>query len=189
MEIITRAEAKAQGLVRYFTGVPCKHGHMCERLVRSATCVECSNAASRNWNLKHGYSSKYYGDHKDEMVAIAKEWRKNNADRVREYGRTPYGRQIATLNQMRRRAYSKGIGYDMTRDDLTIPTMCPILNIPLIRTEGTRSDSSPSYDRIDNTKGYTKDNVRVISWRANRLKSDATIEELESILDYMKNKE
>jgi hypothetical protein len=33
-------------------------------------------------------------------------------------------------------------------------------------------------DRKDNARGYVKDNVRVISWRANRLKSDATLEEL-----------
>jgi 5-methylcytosine-specific restriction endonuclease McrA len=39
-EIVTRAEAQAQGLNRYFTGKPCKHGHIAERRM-CAGCVEC----------------------------------------------------------------------------------------------------------------------------------------------------
>jgi hypothetical protein len=37
---------------------------------------------------------------------------------------------------------------------------------------------SPTLDRIDNSKGYIVGNVWVISMRANRLKSDATVDEL-----------
>jgi hypothetical protein len=40
-KIITRAEAKALGLKRYFTGKPCKRGHVCERLVSNRACLEC----------------------------------------------------------------------------------------------------------------------------------------------------
>src|SRR5690242_13474503 len=39
--IITREQALAAGLTRYFTGKPCKSGHVCERLVTTRTCVEC----------------------------------------------------------------------------------------------------------------------------------------------------
>jgi hypothetical protein len=43
-QITTRAEAKASGARRYFTGKPCKHGHIAERYtVSSALCVECIN--------------------------------------------------------------------------------------------------------------------------------------------------
>lgn len=38
--------------------------------------------------------------------------------------------------------------------------------------------SSPSLDRIDNRMGYVPGNVWVISWKANRMKSDASMEEL-----------
>lgn len=41
MQIITRAEAKAQGLKRYFTGKPCKHGHTTFRQVVNGTCITC----------------------------------------------------------------------------------------------------------------------------------------------------
>jgi len=39
--IITRKEAKAKGLKRYFTGKPCKRGHISERLVCNKGCIEC----------------------------------------------------------------------------------------------------------------------------------------------------
>ena len=39
--VITRANARAAGLHRYFTGEPCPHGHVVERHVRSGGCVEC----------------------------------------------------------------------------------------------------------------------------------------------------
>lgn len=42
MEIITREEARAKGLKRFFTGMPCKNGHIAERYVASKTvCVQC----------------------------------------------------------------------------------------------------------------------------------------------------
>ena len=52
MQIISRAEAIKQGLKRYFTGKPCKHGHVAEREVFNATCVECERAAAKKYRLK-----------------------------------------------------------------------------------------------------------------------------------------
>lgn len=46
-KIITRKEAKDKGLTRYFTGIPCKHGHLTERLVSSKYCIECQNLYNR----------------------------------------------------------------------------------------------------------------------------------------------
>lgn len=42
-EVVTRAEAKARGLIRYFTGKPCKHGHVAERYVSTGFCMRCSH--------------------------------------------------------------------------------------------------------------------------------------------------
>lgn len=41
MELISRKEAKEKGLTRYFTGAPCKHGHISERSVSNHGCTEC----------------------------------------------------------------------------------------------------------------------------------------------------
>lgn len=74
-----------------------------------------------------------------------------------------------------------------------LPDHCPILGIKL-NYDGTnesksgysgRMDNSPSIDRIDSNKGYTADNIHVISWRANRIKNDSTVEELRLLANYM----
>lgn len=40
--MVTREEARRQGLVRFYTGAPCRRGHVVERLTRSGICVECN---------------------------------------------------------------------------------------------------------------------------------------------------
>jgi len=83
----------------------------------------------------------------------------------------------------KRRAWKKGFEHTISHTDITIPSHCPLLGIPLFRAEGqdgSRSNS-PSLDRIDSSKGYTPDNIWVISNKANSIKSNATVEELEQI--------
>lgn len=77
------------------------------------------------------------------------------------------------------RAAKKGIDFNITEKDISIPEVCPLLEIPIVI--GTKDDyeNSPSLDRIDNTKGYTKDNVWIISKKANSMKNSATPEELD----------
>jgi len=56
----------------------------------------------------------------------------------------------------------------------------------LERGVGVMQDASPSLDRINNLLGYVKGNVHVISMKANRIKTDATVEELEQVVSYLK---
>ncbi|MEJ0006233.1 MAG: hypothetical protein WDM77_07565, partial [Steroidobacteraceae bacterium] len=49
MDIVSRKDARARGLKRYFTGVPCLHGHIAERFVSRMTCVTCNSAYSAAW--------------------------------------------------------------------------------------------------------------------------------------------
>lgn len=67
------------------------------------------------------------------------------------------------------RAPIKGFSFNLDRSDVVVPEICPVFNTPMER---------PSLDRIDSSRGYEKGNVRVISWRANMLKNNATKEEL-----------
>lgn len=89
----------------------------------------------------------------------------------------------------KQRAKEKGLAFNLIIEDIFIPEFCPILNIKLERGEGRVQKSSPVLDRIDNTKGYLKENVRVISQRANQLKSDVTVEQLKRLLEYMEKKD
>lgn len=67
-----------------------------------------------------------------------------------------------------------------------IPTHCPILGIPVYPMVGNKGGGahSPSIDRIIPERGYVPGNIVIISNRANRLKSDATIDELRAIASF-----
>lgn len=95
-------------------------------------------------------------------------------------------RQI--LKSARRRARLNGWGFDLELSDIVIPYVCPIFGLPLQKGDKKRHASSPSLDRIDSSKGYVKGNIWVISWRANELKFDATLEELETLLAALKRR-
>ena len=88
----------------------------------------------------------------------------------------------------KKRALRKGFDFNLEIEDIPqIPKICPMLGIE-IKANTTHSplDSSPSLDRIDNTKGYIKGNIQIISNRANRIKSDATVEELEKLINFLR---
>lgn len=77
------------------------------------------------------------------------------------------------------RARHRGIEFTITAADVTIPEHCPYLGIRLqFGEKGRPRFCSPSLDRIDPSKGYVPGNVRVISYMANAMKSNASAEQL-----------
>lgn len=87
----------------------------------------------------------------------------------------------------KKRAEEKGWHFNIELSDIKIPKICPLLEIPLCEhSTRDRHYDAPSLDRINSSKGYTKDNIWVISHRANQIKNDATIEELEKITNNFK---
>jgi len=93
------------------------------------------------------------------------------------------------LNASKQRARNKNREHTITVEDIKAiyPTdgCCPIFGMKLeFNTAGFR-ENSPSIDRIDSTKGYTPDNIQIISWKANRIKGYASIQELEMLLAYL----
>lgn len=96
---------------------------------------------------------------------------------------------IKSISTTRKRAKSKSIRHSIKYEDLLpIPSKCPLLDIPLYYTLNKVTDNTPSIDRIDNDYGYTKDNVWIISNKANRIKSNVSINELELLLQNLKLK-
>ena len=107
----------------------------------------------------------------------------NNEKRQKWYQKDP--RSVMLLSA-KARANRDGLPFDLTREDIVVPDVCPVLGIPLYVGDRNQHDNAPSLDRKDSTQGYVKSNVVVISYRANRIKNDATIEELEKVLAYSK---
>jgi hypothetical protein len=83
-----------------------------------------------------------------------------------------------------KRSVVRGSTFSITVGDVVIPTHCPVLGIPLFVGNRQQKDNSPTIDEIHPGGGYVKGNIAVISWRANRLKSDATLEEMRKVVKY-----
>lgn len=98
------------------------------------------------------------------------------------------------LRRARRRAEEKGYPFSITEEDVIVPETCPVFGTPLKAARGEfhknrfgGKANSPSIDKIIPSLGYVPGNVRVISWRANRLKNDASLEELEALVRWLRS--
>lgn len=95
--------------------------------------------------------------------------------------------EYSMLKSARSRAKKEGWDFNLEISDIIIPEFCPILKVKIGNVRDRSGDSySPSLDRVDNSKGYIKGNVRVITQKANRMKQDCSIEQLETIIKYIK---
>lgn len=113
---------------------------------------------------------------------------KNSKSHIRrkEHSREYYiaNREYEMWRHAKKRAKQNNLEFSIEITDIIIPTICPVFGTPIILDKG-RCDNSPSLDRIDNTKGYTKDNICIISWRANNIKHVGTSEEHRKIAEYI----
>jgi hypothetical protein len=89
------------------------------------------------------------------------------------------------LQAAKKRAESQNLAFEITRDDLLLPEKCPVFGTPLVVGDRRCTGDSPSVDRVVPELGYVPGNVRIISLRANRLKSNGTEEELRALVRYM----
>jgi 5-methylcytosine-specific restriction endonuclease McrA len=122
--LVTRAQAKAAGLKRYFTGEPCKRGHLAERKVSDRKCCECGLAAGRQlrsrnpekarenyrrWasrnpeKVKRAYEAWRHRN-PEKAKASHKNWLSRNPDKVRSYAKKSYHRDVkASRRKLRER--------------------------------------------------------------------------------------
>jgi hypothetical protein len=91
--------------------------------------------------------------------------------------------------QTKIRAKRNNIPFSITKEEwiAMYPNdgMCPVFKTPFVWGETFDRENSPSFDRIIPELGYIIGNVKVISWRANRIKSNSTLKELELLVSYL----
>lgn len=135
-------------------------------------------------------NQKYYDLHREDINRKARKREESNPElRKRSRRKLKNENPVHVLfMQTKSRAKQSGIPFDIKETDLSVPEICPVLGIPLHWDIGRRSPNTPSIDRLVPHLGYTKDNIAVISWRANRLKNDGTSSELRTIADWMDSK-
>lgn len=122
MQIISYVDAKAKGLKRYFTGKPCKRGHMSERFVSHCGCIECAYDRTNEWGKQNapikfeifsrfidknpGYQAKWVKENPESRRKNARKWYVANSERAiqtslnwaknnREKARTRYRNRLA----------------------------------------------------------------------------------------------
>ncbi len=171
------APAATAPTAAYAVGKPCRNGHNSERDKRGY-CIECR----RNSIGKHK---------KRNRVKI------NTAERARyaldpalgkERDRRRYEKDFIkiALKSAKKRADKKKLPYNLAENDVQVPTLCPVFSIELKIGKGKFNNASPSLDRIVPALGYVRGNVWVISQRANRIKNDASVEELQTLIEAIK---
>lgn len=84
------------------------------------------------------------------------------------------------------RAKRDNLPFDITPESIVVPERCPVLGIPLIRGVNIFTDNSPTVDKIYPAKGYVMGNIHVISYLANRIKTNATPEQIIAVGRYFK---
>lgn len=112
----------------------------------------------------------WHQNNKEKTKANDAKWRDNN-----------YLKHV--LMRSKQRANRRGIEFSITENDIILPTHCPVFGVELKYSSG-KTEFSASLDRIDSSKGYIAGNVMVICWRANRLKNDATPEDIEKLYNF-----
>ena len=96
------------------------------------------------------------------------------------------------LQSLKARAKQNNVPFSLKEEDLNYPDTCPILGIPLLNTTNSVgnhivTDNTPTVDKIVPALGYVKGNIVIVSHRANRIKNNATIDELVRIAEFYKN--
>ncbi len=123
----------------------------------------------------------YYEQRKEYYKAQNQVWRDANKQHRKEHAakkhkeRKQRNPELYLWKYAKARSKYDNMDFDLELSDIVIPEVCPYFKVPFQMSD---KQLAASLDRIDSTKGYTKDNVRVISYMANRMKNNATEEQL-----------
>ena len=161
---------------------------------RGGYCKECAKQSAREWRERNPeYAAEKARKYREDNPEWIKSYRSTYNRENREYFRVK-NKEYMWKNPERylwydakSRAKEAGLPFDLELSDIVIPAVCPVLGIPLAKSEGYKSAGSPSVDRLIPELGYVKGNISVISFRANWIKNNGTLEEHRKITAWMES--
>ena len=153
------------------------------------TCCDCHVfLTENNWPLNRRNQNKWQCKPCAKAFESAR-WKIYNAKQApykKEWYKKNLKRHI--LKRAKGRSKEQNVPFNLTEEDIIIPEICPVLGIKIEVGEGSKpSPNSPTLDKLIPEKGYVKGNVNIISHKANTIKNDATLEELEKVTSWLKN--
>lgn len=160
-----------------------------------AYCRDCASVKIKAWResnveKRRQYEKQYQEDHKDFYYQQGVLYRQNNVDKILDVRRkyAEANPQRCMWYDAKKRAKKRNVPLTIHHTDIVIPEYCPVLGIKLERNLYGRkpADCSPALDAIVPSKGYVLENIAVISHRANRIKTDASLAELEKVTEWVR---
>lgn len=172
--MITFTQAKSLNLTVY-DGKPCLFHGSTKRYISSSRCIKCSKERSA---ACRSVEDKIKRRERDRILyrskTSLKDWIKRN------------------LKSVRIRARKKNVPFDLTTDYLLSiwTNECPVLGVNLLfMCSKNNPNNQATLDRIKPELGYVKGNVVYISNLANRIKSNATSEQIKAVANWLKIQE
>lgn len=106
LQVITREDARVRGMARFYTGVPCKHGHDVERNLNNS-CCECERLRSLRYSRENKDKRKAYAkDNHERVTAKRQQWARDNANTINRQKRSRYRADPEPHRERRRRYYA-----------------------------------------------------------------------------------
>lgn len=126
---------------------------------------------------KKALARRYYDRNKDAYKKRWKDYKYANPEKIKQQSKDRHnsvdGRAKSLLNSAKRRSAQRKCDFSLDLPWLVSRLekgKCELTDLPFVfetRLNGHRNPYAPSLDRIDNTKGYTKENCRIILWALN----------------------
>lgn len=160
-----------------------KYRTSCAQCIQDKEAARAVYALWRSRGCKDGFNWECELSRQRRLLGLSSppETHENREVELKEYLKV-------AISASKSRAAAKGVPHRLTLNNIpSIPDTCPVLGIPLYPSKGKATDNSPSLDRIDPALGYVPGNVAWISNRANRIKNDATADELASVTKWLRS--
>ena len=140
--------------------------------------------AKANPEKKAAQGRRHYQKYREEKILKQRKYYQKNKQQVSEYQRKrrESNPEHTLYRHAKERAIKKGLPFTLRKEDIVVPKKCFYLGIKLSVGIGKLSDNSPTIDRIIPSRGYVLDNIIVVSYKANRMKSNSSYDEFKTLL-------